>query len=251
MQKLSRQLSRRSFLGAGAALATNSGLAAAPSNTRESNFPLSLPNDVGVSILVDALRSVGRDAMSLTMTPDIRPLTDHPRTVIGSVVTTKWQAGRGRMTADDVRRNMFEPLDEAPDGSIWVVAGGSEKLVSLFGGIIGAACKRNGLAAAVTDNGCRDIVTFNEVGFPVFARGSIPYGPGDIVRPVDANVPVVCGGVEVRPGDTIAADVDGVVVIPSEVQTDVFKAAEEILRKEKAMMDKIDAGEKLADAYRI
>ena len=153
------------------------------------------------------------------------------------------------MTAEDVSRNMFVPLDQASDGSIWIVAGGGGNLVSLFGGIIGAACKRNGLSAAITDNGCRDVETFNDVDFPVFAQGAVPYGPGDTARPVDANVPVMCGGVRVSPGDTVAADADGIVVIPSAVLAEVLDAAKEVLRKEKAVMDRIDDGMKLSEAY--
>lgn len=251
MNQTRRGFFRRSLLGVGAALTTTSYLSAAQADSNEQKTSLSPSSGIGVSILVDALKAVGRDGMALTMTSDIRPLTRHSAAVFGPAVTTKWQPGRGRMTADDIRRNMFDPLDQAGPGSIWVIAGGSGKLVSLFGGIIGAACKRNGVAAAVTDNGCRDIATFDEVGFPVFAKSAVPYGPGEFARPVDANVPVLCGGVEVHPGDTIAADLDGVVVIPREVHADVFEAAVEILAKEKAVMDKIDAGEKLADAYNL
>jgi len=92
--------------------------------------------------------------------------------------------------------------------------------------------KRNGMAGAVTDNGCRDLQTFRDIDFPVYARGAVPYGPSDVARPVAANVPVICGGVEVRPGDKIAADSDGVIVVPYEDETDVLAAAAQIAAKE-------------------
>ena len=238
--------SRRSFLGAGAAL-----VAASATNAQEAAALTAPPKGVGVSTVADALRRVGRDPMAQAMTPDIKALTSPRATVFGAAVTTKYEANKGRMTGEDVRKHMFEPLDNAPASSIWVIAGGTDRILSLFGGVIGAACKRNGMSAAVTDNGCRDIAAFEDVGFPVFAKASIPYGPGEFVRPVAANVPVVCGGVTVNPGDVVAADIDGVIVIPKDDYDAVMEAAAEVQAKEQSMHDKIAAGASLADTYKI
>jgi regulator of RNase E activity RraA len=247
MPRIPEDMSRRSFLGAGAAALTASGLAASQTAAADNT---ATPG-IGVSTLVDALNAVGRDGTSQALSTDISPLTRLPGMVTGPAVTTKWQSGLGRMTGDDVRENMFVPLDEAAQGSIWIVAGNSDRLISLFGGVIAAACKRNGLAAAITDNGCRDVDTFNDIEFPVFAKSAVPFGPGEFSRPVAANVPVICGGVEINPGDTVAADRDGIVVIPSDVHDEVYAAANEIAAKERSTMDKIDAGDSLVDAYEI
>ena len=235
--------SRRSFLATSAALAATAGVKLSTANA-QSTMP-------GVSVLADAMSQVGLDPMSLAMTPDIGPLTSGGGTIVGPAVITKWQADEERMTAEDVRRNMFEPLDDAPAGSVWVVAGGTDQMLSLFGGVIGIACKRNGIAGAVTDNACRDIATFNEAGFPVFGKTAVPYGPGALARPVAANVPVVCGGVEVNPGDYVAADADGAIVIPGSAYADVFDAVPAILAREQQILEKIAAGESLAEAYTL
>jgi regulator of RNase E activity RraA len=246
MDDQAANLSRRSFLGAGAALVATSAASA------QETTPLAAPpQGVGVSTVADALRRVGRDPMALAMTTDIKALTSTRGTVFGPAVTTKYEAGKGRMTGEDVRKHMFEPLDAAAAGSIWVVAGGTDRILSLFGGVIGAACKRNGMVATVTDNGCRDIAAFEEIGFPVFAKASVPYGPGAYVKPVAANVPVVCGGVTVNPGDIVAADIDGVIVIPKDDYVAVMDAAAEVLAKEQKMHDKIAAGASLAETYKI
>lgn len=235
--------SRRTFLATGAALAATAGVQLSTANAQTTT--------AGVSVLADALSQVGLDPMSLAMAPDIKPLTSGGGTIIGPAVITKWQAGEGRMTADDVRQNMFEPLDDAPAGSVWVVAGGTDRMLSLFGGVIGIACKRNGIAGAVTDNACRDIATFDEAGFPVFGKTTVPFGPGTFARPVAANVPVVCGGVEVNPGDYVAADVDGAIVIPGSAYADVLDAVPDILAREQKLLDKIAAGVSLAEAYTL
>jgi 4-hydroxy-4-methyl-2-oxoglutarate aldolase len=238
--------SRRSFLATSAAIVAASGATVATKSARSAER-----HDATVSTFADALGRVGRDPMSLAMTPDVKPLTSSDGTIIGPAVITKWEPGENRMTADEIREFMFEPLDEASPGSIWVVAGGTERMLSLFGGVIGVACKRNGLAGAVTDNACRDVAAFEEAGFPVFGKTTVPYGPGMFARPVAANVPVVCGGVEVNPGDYIAADADGVVVIPGDVYADVMEAVPDILSKERRVLDRIEAGVSLAEAYTL
>ena len=238
--------SRRSFLATGAALVAASGTGVATKNLLAAEA-----GDVTVSTLADALNRVGLDPMSLAMTPEIKSLTTGGGTILGPAVITKWEAGKGRMTPDDVRTFMFDPLDQAASGSFWIVAGGTDRMLSLFGGVIGVACKRNGIVGAVTDNACRDIATFEATGFPVFGKTTVPYGPGAFARPVAANVHVVCGGVEIRPGDYVAADADGVIVIPGDVYLDVMDAASGILAKEQQVLDKIAAGASLAEAYTL
>jgi len=236
--------SRRTFLATGAAIVAASGAGVATQAAQSAE-----PHGATVSTYADALGRVGRDPMSLAMTPDVKPLTSSGSTIIGPAVITKWEAGDKRMTGAEVREFMFDPLDQAPAGSVWVVAGGTDRMLSLFGGVIGIACKRNGMAGAVTDNACRDIADFEEAGFPVFGKTTVPYGPGMFARPIAANVPVECGGVEIRPGDYVAADIDGVIVIPGELYADVMDEVSGILAKEQEILDKIAAGVSLAEAY--
>jgi 4-hydroxy-4-methyl-2-oxoglutarate aldolase len=246
MDNKNQNHSRRTFMVTAAALVTASGTSVATKNARSAE-----PGEVTVSTLADALNRVGLDPMALAMSPDIKPLTSGSGTILGPAVTTKWEAGKGRMTPEDVRTFMFDLLDQAAPGSCWIVAGGADLMLSLFGGVIGVACKRNGIVGAVTDNACRDVATFEASGFPVFGKTTVPYGPGEFARPVAANVPVVCGGVEVSPGDYVAADADGVIVIPGDVYADVMDAARGILAKEQQIFDKIAAGASLAEAYTL
>ncbi len=185
------------------------------------------------------------------MMTDIKPLVDVGATVIGPAVTTKWEVTAAKGNAEDIRRFVFRPLDMAAAGSMWVVASGTEHILSMFGDVIARACLRNRLVGAVTDSGCRDIEAMRTVGFPVFGKASVPYGPGNIIRPVAANVPVVCGKVEVHPGDLVAADSDGVIVVPKAAIAGLKESVIKQAAHEKEMRRKIDAGESLEKAYSL
>jgi len=204
------------------------------------------------SLVADALRAVGHDPKKLTMSSDIHPLTSSGAPVAGAAVTTQWEVNRGEgMEPGAIRKFVFEPIDAAAEGSVWIVASGTDRLLSMFGDLIGLACERRALAGAVTDSGCRDIAAMEAYGFPVFAKGTVLYGPGSVIRPVAANVPVVCGGVTVRPGDLVVADVDGVIVVPREAAADVARAKDELLEKENGVRAKIERGVPLAKAYSL
>ena len=108
---------------------------------------------------------------------------------------------------------------------------------------------KRGLAGIVTDGGCRDVGVMEEVGLPVFSRGTCLYGPGGFIRPVASDVPVVCGGVQVRPGDVVAADVDGVLVVPKEALSDLARVKPDLEKKEDAARQMIEQGASLSTAY--
>ena len=218
-------------------------LAATPS--RQEGAAPSL-RGASASLVADALRATGRDPKPLTMSRDIRPVTKAGEPIAGPAVTTKWEPAAEPMAPDAIRKFVFEPVDDAADGSIWVVASGTDELLSMFGDLIGLSCKRQGLLGAVTDSGCRDVAAMDAVDFPVFAKGTVLFGPGDVIRPVAANVPVVCGGVSVRPGDMVVADVDGVIVVPQEAVAEVARAKDELLAKEDDVRRKIESGMPLA-----
>jgi regulator of RNase E activity RraA len=244
------RFSRRIFLGLSGALAAASGLSTSVV-AKSTTAPSSVISDVSVSLIADALRKIGQDPRKLVMTTDIKPLVNVGRTIIGPAVTSKWELARSKGSADDIRRYVFRPLDNAAPGSMWVIASGTEQILSMFGDVIARACLRNGLVGAITDSGCRDIESMKAIGFPVFAKASVPYGPGDVIRAVAANEPVICGKVEVNPGDLVAADSDGVIVIPKSVISELKESIKKKAKHENDMRKKIDAGDSLEKTYSL
>ena len=105
--------------------------------------------------------------------------------------------------------------------------------------------------SAITDSGSRDFEGMKAIGFPVFGEASVPYGPGNIIRPVAANEPVICGWVEVQSDDLVATDCDGVFVIPKAVIGEVKERVTEQSIHEKEIRRTIDAVESLEKAYSL
>lgn len=106
------------------------------------------------------------------------------------------------------------------------------------------------IALVVTDGMVRDVKQIREMRFAVFCGGIGPLDTKGRARMVDRDVPVMCAGVTVRRGDMVFGDVDGVVVIPQEVEREVVRRALEKVSGENQSREGLQRGEKLADVFR-
>ncbi|MCY3772643.1 MAG: hypothetical protein OXG98_11580 [Gemmatimonadetes bacterium] len=258
MSSINRSLSRRRFLRSGAAVTAAGslggfgGVLAAQEENRNrgsAEDPFQALKEAPTPLIMDALIRLGYERTSLAMSRGIRPMIPARGTIVGPAVTTKYEESSLPTTRDDIRSYVFRSVDEAEPGSIWVTASGTREVLSMFGDVIVLACRQQGLAGLVTDGGCRDIEGMEEVGLPVYAAGTCLYGPGSVIRPVAANVPVVCGGIEITPGDVVAADVNGVMAFPSEALPDVIQKIGDLGEKESRSRRAIEQGQSLETAY--
>jgi regulator of RNase E activity RraA len=99
----------------------------------------------------------------------------------------------------------------AKPGDVLVIDGKGDQTAALMGTIMMTACKQLGIAGVVIDGAVRDSLEIDEMDFPVFSVGTNPNGPTKNV-PGRIGHPITCGGVNVRSGDLIVADADGVFV---------------------------------------
>jgi RraA family protein len=119
--------------------------------------------------------------------------------------------------------------DEAPAGSVIVVDGGGALDRALWGDKMAKRALEHGIAGLVVDGAVRDSEGIEELGFPVFAAGVTPTPPRRD-QEGDVGVPVTCGGLTVRPGDTVYGDRDGVVVVPAELHDEILGRALEAVQ---------------------
>ena len=128
------------------------------------------------------------------------------------------------------------------EGDIMVVAPTSYSDAGYFGDLLGTLMKSRGARGTVLDAGCRDIVDLKEMGFPVWsnsvsAQGTVKETVGSV------NIPIVCGGQNVKPGDVIVADDDGVVVVALTDAGDVLAKSRAREEKEAGIRKRYAAGE--------
>jgi regulator of RNase E activity RraA len=138
------------------------------------------------------------------MDPAIRPLWQPMPRIAGPAYPLACPAGDNLMLHIAIHR--------APAGSIVVCAAGDANW-AMAGGNVCAWAQKRGIAGFVIDGCIRDVGETRENRFPVFARGVIPI-PGVRKTAGLIDVPVVCGGVTVAPGDIVVADEEGIVVLP-------------------------------------
>ena len=133
----------------------------------------------------------------------------------------------------------------AKPGDILVVDGKGDLTAALMGTLMMSACKKLGLGGVVVDGAIRDRIELLELGFPVFAAGFNPAGPTKFV-PGRINHPISAGGAMINPGDLIAGDADGVVVIERAKAPAMIALAKRKVADEAARLDAIGRGDTAA-----
>ena len=134
-------------------------------------------------------------------------------------------------------------------GDVLVVDMGGA-VVSSFGGLAARAAASQAVAGAIVDGGCRDLDEIRATGLKVCSRHVTPISGRERVRIEAIGVPIACGGIPVSPGDFIAADETGVVVIPSARFDEALAIARELDLRDRAFVQALDAGETFGAAAR-
>lgn len=142
-------------------------------------------------------------------------------------------------------------LAQAKPGDVLVIAAGGFTDVILWGEIFSTCAQQIGLAGTLVDGAVRDVAGIREIGYPVFARAVSPRGGTFDKDQSEAQVPVACAGVVVRPGDIVRGDESGVVVVPAERLQDVLAEAGKIRIKEARMLELARAGTPMAQVRTI
>jgi 4-hydroxy-4-methyl-2-oxoglutarate aldolase len=131
-------------------------------------------------------------------------------------------------------------------GDVLVVAAGTTDL-AVAGELFCTEAARRGMTGVVIDGLCRDSALLVRLGLPVYSRGTTPRAPGANAVPV-VQVPIMIGDIDVRPGDLILGDDDGIVVGSDAEFESAIDGAEAIQIREKALRVSIEQGDSLFDS---
>jgi regulator of RNase E activity RraA len=145
---------------------------------------------------------------------------------------------------------MLEAIDQGSPDSVYVMVVEDGEDIAGMGGLMGTAMAARGYAGAVIDGGVRDVAYLRKIGFPVYATGIVPSTSVHHYRFAGSQIPVVCDGVMVTAGDIVAADSDGVVVVPKAQAQKVLALAQQMDFKEHSMYPVIEQMKSIVEAVK-
>jgi regulator of RNase E activity RraA len=184
--------------------------------------------------LADALDKVGIRGAVI----GIKPMYDCPK-ILGRAVTIK-------ITAAGMVKSKYHlgvrAIDAASPGDMIIIDNRGDLNNNCWGEILSMGAKMKKISGVVVDGAARDIDACREFGFSVYARGTVPITARGRIMEESFNEVIRIGDVQVKPGDIVMADINGVVIIPVEKLDEVLEAAEEILQKEEAMVEELRKG---------
>jgi regulator of RNase E activity RraA len=171
------------------------------------------------------------------MSPDMKPIFDAK--IVGRAATALMRPVL-RSDSRKYRNHLLEILDQAEPGSILVYVMQDGLDIAAMGNLMATTAKVRALEGAVIDGAVRDVAEIRQIGLPVWARRVSPATSVGRMASVDKQIPVLCAGVLVHPGDYIVADADGVVVVPQQAAARVVELLKQYADKETQMIPIIE-----------
>jgi regulator of RNase E activity RraA len=201
---------------------------------------------VEVASLSDAIEQLTGQRMY--MSHRMQPIFTSKFSGFARTVQLKKDEGNSDPTA---LNGMLAAIDEGGPDSVYVMAVEDGADIAGMGGLMGTAMASRGFVGAIIDGGVRDVSYLRKIAFPVFATGIVPSTSVHHYRFAGAQTSVTCDGVTVNAGDIVAADNDGVVVVPRKMADQVLKLAQQMDFKEHSMYPEIERLKSIQEAVKM
>ncbi|GEK92170.1 RraA family protein [Alkalibacterium kapii] len=162
--------------------------------------------------------------------------------ICGQVYTVRY------LPMQEYNKNFGTFLDDIPKGRVAVIDNNGRLDGSVWGDTMALFAQKQGVAGAVLNGVYRDVEPINELGFPVFAKGTSTKSGKNLVAVDAVNVPIQIDDVRIDPDDLIFGDESGVMVIPYQHVETVLKEAKRLKDKDQHFIDNLESGMPYKDA---
>ncbi len=214
----------------------------------EVKLPDGIKHEVYAAAICDILDELGY--RNQAMHQRLRPLLPDMRHCgfMGRARTLQWEEG-DYVDEEDPYKLEIEVMDSLRKNDVVVHSTDVNGTNAPWGELMSTIAKKKGVTGCVCDSQVRDCIKIIEMDFPVFYAGIRPLDSKGRGLVVAYDVPVMCGGVLVNPGDLIFADFDGIVVIPQAIEEKVIEMAMEKVNAENLSRKELLDGKSLREVY--
>ncbi|MFY0611704.1 MAG: ribonuclease activity regulator RraA [Hyphomicrobiaceae bacterium] len=187
------------------------------------------------------------------MVQGVQQLSPRSETMVGEAFTLRYIPAREDLNQIEVFRDRSHPqrkaVEECPPGAVFVIDSRKDARAASAGSILVTRLMKRGVAGVVTDGGFRDAAEIAQLDIASFHHR--PSAPTNLTchQALDINVPIGCGDAPVFPGDIVAGDADGVVIIPADLADEIAGEAHEMTVFEDFVTERVNEGQSILGLY--